>query len=216
MASRDDVLRDLVQRVKALEETVERLANTDGWDLDFNVDAERVWIPEGTEPPPVEEAPSKPKDWHLMNADQREAWIRVQVDTAKPIDLAPKAETHTIEIAGGIGAEFPKPDEAAKEAWALSAEAIMEHFMPDKDKGTLIAHHDAVRSYREGGPLWLAAFDHEYLMSLPNGWRVAMVEQVLAYAPTDGTQLARDILRVDTDKQQAAAYSDLEAQRNRG
>ena len=95
--------------------------------------------------------------------------------------------------AQGLTVALPTPSVEAKLAWAESAEAVMGPVPADFG----LRPDEAIEAYRKGGPLWLAMYDHDYLMSLPFGMRQAMAESVVQYAPNAGADLAADILRAD-------------------
>jgi len=53
----------------------------------------------------------------------------------------------------------------------------------------------AVDAYIKGGPVWLHAYDRDFVMGLPKATRVAMVQDLETHAPEDAHALARDILK---------------------
>lgn len=57
---------------------------------------------------------------------------------------------------------------------------------------------DAVEAYVKGGPLWLHAYDRDFVMQLPEETRRTMVRDVELTTPNDAHDLGRDILK-DTD-----------------
>lgn len=56
----------------------------------------------------------------------------------------------------------------------------------------------ALAAYVKGGPLWLHAYDRDFVMQLPEEMRRTMVRDVELTAPNDAHDLGRDILK-DTD-----------------
>jgi hypothetical protein len=138
----------------------------------------------------------------------------------KPADGAPvlkpeyegMAEPGTIDedafISGitGQAVDLPKPNAEAKLAWAEQAEQVMKHAPADFG----LTLDEAMDAYRKGGPLWLAMYDHDYLMSLPFSWRQEMAESVILYAHDAGVDLANDILRANQEDSQDFAHSVIE------
>lgn len=151
------------------------------------------------EPDPL---PSFPAEWHSMTEEQQQAWISANTGVAPP--APPEPETQTIMLADGVAGEFPVPTPEAKEAWAQIAPSLFEHLPTDYG----LSQEQMIDAYSKGGPLWLAAYDHDWLMQMPYGWRQDMVRQVNSYAPVDGGHLGRDILRHPTGSAETWAYSD--------
>jgi hypothetical protein len=56
---------------------------------------------------------------------------------------------------------------------------------------------DAKEAYMKGGPLWLHAFDREFVVGLPAEARAWMAQDVYQTDPTAAGNLARDILKFD-------------------
>jgi hypothetical protein len=65
-------------------------------------------------------------------------------------------------------------------------------------------HKVATTAYVEGGPLWLHAFDRAHVVSLPADLRQEMVKDVAMTMPESAHELARDILKVTDQSEQAA------------
>ena len=63
------------------------------------------------------------------------------------------------------------------------------------DQAHSIERDAAVDAYERGGPLWLQAYDRNFVMRLPYGLRSQMVEDVLESSPGDAEALGRDILK---------------------
>lgn len=217
MPTRDELLKDLVIRVAALEVEIDRLRAEADWEADVGFDPRLAYI----EPTDQNElqglaniaevsghqlAVTLPDDWDDYNADQRTAYLAVLADGGNPTPREPPSEIITIDLAGGAGAEFPKPSPEALAIWDETADAICENITISPEKGTALLPADAARYYRIGGPLWLSAYDHEFLMGLPQYMRTKMVESVLTYAPKDAADLGRAILKADTESAKGAAY----------
>lgn len=111
-----------------------------------------------------------------------------------------------VNEATGTTIGLPKASDAAKAFWAEQADAILG---PVPSSFGLDAE-TAKEAYCKAGPLWLAMYDHDYLMSLPYGVRQAMAESVIDYAPVAGTDLANDILRVGLDESRAFGQALIE------
>lgn len=58
-----------------------------------------------------------------------------------------------------------------------------------------LAPVEAVDAYVKGGPLWLHAYDRDFVVGLPEHLRRALVQDLEQYAPNDAHLLARDILK---------------------
>ncbi len=59
---------------------------------------------------------------------------------------------------------------------------------------------DALRGYELGGPLWLHAYDRDFVLQCGLGVRKAMVEDVALTSPDDAFELGRDILMDRNDE----------------
>jgi hypothetical protein len=210
MPTRDEILKQLVDsnhEILARLDRIEQAQGGDPWLQDFDLDGTDTPAKPDAAPEPEFEKPERPADWALMTPEQREAWERVYGEAPLPPDINRAApEIQTVQIGRGVGVQFPAPSAEAKAEWEEQAETVMENFKGDPQKGTLISQEDATKAYAIGGPLWLAAFDHDFIMSLPQVWRVEMVEQVTSYAPDHGQRLGRDLLRADTETARARAY----------
>lgn len=149
-----------------------------------------------------------PPDWDEYSAEQQAAWLRTVADGGTPGPPERESRTVEVDIGGGVGVQFPVPSAEAKDHWASTAREICENYAPSKDSGGSLTPEQAEDAYTKGGPLWLAAYDHVFLMGLPQAWRQAMVESVATYAPREAAELGRDILRHDTEsaKQVALGY----------
>jgi hypothetical protein len=106
----------------------------------------------------------------------------------------------------GSGVTFPTPPSDMKNTWADEAPRIFENWSPDPKQGVLIGTDEAIDAYSKAGPLWLAAYNHDWLMGLPKEWRQHMAVQVSSYAPKAGMDFGRDVLRASLDEQKGAAY----------
>lgn len=107
---------------------------------------------------------------------------------------------------------LPDPPKELSDEWAAMADQLFENWKPQVEKGLTLDAPRMAEAYIKGGPLWLAAYAHEFLMGLPYNWRQIMVQQVNRYAPVAGGQLGRDILRADAASANAWAYQRGEEQ----
>jgi hypothetical protein len=139
-----------------------------------------------------------------MDEDQQHAWLRAHTGLTPPVDKP--AEWQTVELADGLGAEFPVPPDEIRARWEEAAPGIFENWRPDPQKGVLINKQVAAESYVKAGPLWLAAYAHDFLMGLPYEWRQVMAAEVTSYAQSAGRDLQRDILRHGTEDAKGFAY----------
>jgi hypothetical protein len=103
-------------------------------------------------------------------------------------------------------AQFPEPPPEIAARFEAQASSIFENWRPDPKQGWGIDKTEAAKAYAQAGPLWLAAYAHEYLMGLPFEWRQAMVGLVHEYAPRDAIYLGRDILRRSLSDSKGRAY----------
>lgn len=146
-----------------------------------------------------------PPEWQQMDETQQRAWISAHTGL---IQKTEQPEVETIQMEGGVGGEFPAAPQEIKDAWRDMAEGIFENWVVDIKHGITIGKEQAADAYAQAGPLWLAAYAHDFLMGLPYNWRQQMVDQVLKYAPVNAKYLGRDILRVPTDGAKTWAYDD--------
>jgi hypothetical protein len=123
-----------------------------------------------------------------------------------PRDLTPEAEPQAEWVPDDTEPVLPDPPDDLKAEWAQQAPMLFENWSPQVEKGLTLDVPSMVDAYTRGGPLWLSAYAHEFLMGLPYNWRQIMVQQVNTYAPVAGGQLGRDILRMDTESANSWAY----------
>lgn len=62
--------------------------------------------------------------------------------------------------------------------------------------------HEAEAAYLKGGPIWLHAYDRDYVISLPFEARSAMCQDVYMTDPVTAGELARDILKLNSEEGQ--------------
>jgi hypothetical protein len=210
MANARDLLKQVLNKqddiLRVLKDQEARIAALEDDTLDFELSYQRVPTPRATETQPdadqTAELPPPPAEWGNMTTEQRQAWVSAHTGISIP---QAEGEWESADIGTGSEVRFPKPSEHAKDQWAKQAPQIFENLPSDWPLGK----DEAADAYRKGGPLWLAAYGqagHKWFMSLPHGFRVAMVATVSEYAPQSAIELGRDVLRVPTDQQQGRAY----------
>lgn len=62
--------------------------------------------------------------------------------------------------------------------------------------------NEAESAYLKGGPIWLHAFDRDYVMSLPFEARAAMCQDIYMTDKVTAGEMARDILKLNSEEGQ--------------
>jgi hypothetical protein len=207
MATRDEILRDLVTRVKDLEDW-RAAQQADDWDGDFDPGE-----PEFTVAPPSHLDDKADADLRPARGLEPAHGERVEGDPDEdtPETLEAKrriAEANATDVPGkvhrtavqiepgkdGITVTVPKPTK-------------QQLFMRNGNGKRVIAnlpgidHKVALTAYVEGGPLWLHAYNRDHVVGLPADLRQQFIKDVAMTAPEEAQQLSADILKVTGEAQ---------------
>lgn len=123
-----------------------------------------------------------------------------------PFDAAlPESETRAAEVAddGSVQGEPPNAEQIAQRG-ALLPRLGFENL--PKEHGLTV--QEAADAYLKGGPMWLHWFDRDFVLTLPQDVRGALVDDVLAGGyQQDAIELGRDILKDDGESRRGAEVS---------
>lgn len=143
----------------------------------------------------------------LERIDSRLSAVEERLDAAPTPEAESLADGRHALAQEDVEPELPDPTPEAHDRWAVMADSMFENWTPSVEKGQTLDKAGMIESFVKGGPLWLAAYAHDFLMALPYNWRQAMVSSVEGYAPNRARELGRDILRHDTTSAAGWAYS---------
>lgn len=180
-----EVVKVLVKRLNDLEERVAALEKGDEWnvdDPDLDPDQQHQSDDDLSDLEPDERAQVEAARQRLAN------------DTGQAISPERHGvEPETIETEeGGVVIEVPPATEEQKK--------IREQYLPQLGlehmvKTDPLELEELEHAWIIGGPVWLHAYDRDYVMSLPEEVRRAFVTDVQEQSQTWAQELARDILK---------------------
>lgn len=166
----------------------------------------------------VDELRSRPsnetaEDWTLPPATStelddpderaaREAQQRLARDAGRAMPDIGVQRADLVAVLTDNGVEIsvpPAPDDVRAQRWDFARSLGLDKPGWWSRRELAIDDPDtAVRAYVVGGPLWLHAYDRDFVRALPEATRRQMVRDVESYSPASAHDLSRDILR-DTD-----------------
>jgi hypothetical protein len=116
----------------------------------------------------------------------------------------PKRAMTIIELRDGVEVEIPRATEKQMD--------MRQRFI---DRGGMkglrsMKVEDAEKAFMVGGPIWLHAFDRDFVLTLPADARMLLCEDVWEVDQKAAGDLARDILKADDEDQRMWAYDSAE------
>lgn len=191
MASRDDILRILIRRVDELETRIDYLENAADWDGEFEGPPRDVVTPLAHLGEPDSDIPED-------NDAVQMAKQRLNEDPGTNIPSPEPVEYTTLHLKDQIEVSIPVPvDEQLLARQKFIAAGGLANL-------TSLPSESAESAYLKGGPIWLHAFDRDFVMSLPYEARQAMCQDVYITAPVAAGKMAQDILKYDDASGQSA------------
>lgn len=234
MPTRDEVLKDVLLRVQALEIDVSALGkrvsalesgDADPWSKPFEVEEEFTLgeaepsklqqevdhVPERLRPASGIVRPSEAQTaTGVTDPDEDTPEVleaKRRIEEANATDLQPKLHLKEVQVMPGVNevlVTVPAPSKQQIFMRKGNANRVIAN-LPNLD------HDAATKAYIEGGPLWLHAFDRHHVVELPADLRQQFIRDLALTAPESAHELARDILKVtDPEVQSAWAHDNME------
>lgn len=142
-----------------------------------------------------------------LEAADTDGWDEPFETEALPIGSAapPPLAQRAMETAADGIIDFGSPNEAQRIQRADLVDRLELENLP-KEHGQ--SKTEANAAYLSGGPLWLYLLDRDFVMTLSQELRAALVDDLIAGGfEQDATELGRDILKDDGESRRGAEVS---------
>lgn len=210
-----NVLAAWADGVEARLQSLEAADSSDGWATWGKDDGDSEPASQEWSPDPADEAALAQYQEELQGCedDLESKVLRAKIELTKdklqpPVKLYDNtgytSETHYDEEGAAIvDLPVPTPEQVDFRAELISRMGLRDQY--GEELGEV-----AEDSFVRGGPLLLYLSDRDYVNSLPDDLKRLLVQDVEASSPKEAHQMARDILKENTDES-----NDLDAAANR-